>query len=74
MTKGTIVRTVVLIFALINQGLTIAGISPLPFKEQEVQEFVSLIITVGAALVAWWKDNDITKQAIENKKKIKDAA
>jgi SPP1 family holin len=74
MSKGTIIRTVVLIFALANQGLTIAGISPLPFEEAEVEQFVSLIITVVASLTAWWKDNDVTKNAIERKKSIKDAA
>lgn len=73
MSKGTIIRTVVLVFALINQGLTIANINPLPFGEQEVEQFVSLIITVFASMTAWWKDNDITKKAIENKKSIKDA-
>lgn len=63
MTTGTAVRTVVLIVALINQGLAIAGYSPLPFEEQEVEQFVSLLITVGASLVAWFKDNSITKKA-----------
>jgi SPP1 family holin len=68
MSKGTIIRTAVLLFALINQALTIANINPLPFGEQEVEQFVSLAITIVASITAWWKNNDITKQAIDNSK------
>lgn len=67
---GTIVRTVVLTFALINQGLTIAGYNPLPFAEAEVGEAVSMALTVGASLWAWWKNNSFTQNAIESDKKL----
>ena len=62
---GTIVRTAVLVFALVNQGLTIAGHNPLPFTNEEVGEAVSMTLTVGAALWAWWKNNSFTQPAIE---------
>lgn len=61
---GTIVRTAVLTFALINQGLTISGHNPLPFSEDEVGQAVSMILTVGASLWAWWKNNSFTQAAI----------
>jgi SPP1 family holin len=61
---GTIARTVVLIFALINQVLTMAGWNPLPFSEDEVYQVVTGILTVGAALTAWWKNNSFTQAAI----------
>ncbi len=62
--KGTIVRTVVLAVALVNQGLTISGHNPLPFTNEEVGQGVSMILTVGASLWAWWKNNSFTQAAI----------
>lgn len=61
---GTIVRTAVLVFALINQCLTMAGVNPIPFSTDQVGEFVSTLLTIGAALVAWWKNNSFTQAAI----------
>lgn len=62
---GTIVRTVVLVFALANQALTICGYNPFPFSEEEVGQAVSMVLTVAAALWAWWKNNSFTQAAIE---------
>ena len=61
---GTIVRTAVLIFALVNQVLTISGYHPLPFTEGEFGEAVSMVLTVCAALWSWWKNNSFTQNAI----------
>ncbi|MCI2256523.1 phage holin [Domibacillus sp. PGB-M46] len=60
---GTIVRTVVLFVALINQMLLAAGYSPLPFKNEEVELFVTTLITAVTAVWAWWKNNDISREA-----------
>lgn len=65
MKKGTIVRTAVLTFALVNQVLTIAGVNPLPFTNEEFEEGFSMALTVGASLWSWWKNNSFTKNAIE---------
>lgn len=62
--KGTIVRTAVLAVALVNQGLTISGHNPLPFTNEEVGQGVSMVLTVGASLWAWWKNNSFTQAAI----------
>lgn len=62
--KGTIVRTGVLVFALANQALTISGHNPLPFSEDEVGQAVSMVLTVGASLWAWWKNNSFTQAAL----------
>lgn len=62
--KGTIVRTTVLAFALINQGLTISGYSPLPFTDEDFGQAVSMILTIGASVWAWWKNNSFTQAAI----------
>lgn len=68
--SGTIARTAVLIFALVNQILTMAGINPLPFSEDQVYSVVTGLLTVGAALVAWWKNNSFTQAAIEADQKL----
>lgn len=65
MKTETLVRTVVLVFALLNQGLTLAGVNPLPFESEQVENFTASIFTVGASMWAWWKNNSFTKEAIE---------
>lgn len=69
--KGTIIRTVVLIVALINQGLTITGHSVLPFDEQEITDGLSMVLTAGASLWAWWKNNSFTKAALKGDNLVK---
>ena len=71
---ATIARTAVLIFALLNQILTMAGKNPLPFAEEDVYTAVTGVLTVGAALWTWWKNNSFTQAALEAdvyKKEIK---
>lgn len=63
--KETIIRTAVLLLAIANNALAIAGKSPLPFDDQTVTEVISFVFTTGAALVAWWKNNSFTQAAIE---------
>lgn len=60
----TVVRTIVLIVALANQALAIAGKEAIPVTEDQVYQIVSLIVTVAASLWAWWKNNSFTKNAI----------
>ncbi len=69
---GTIVRTAVLVFALINQVLTISGYSPLPFTDEDFGQAVSMALTVGASLCAWWKNNSFTQAAITADEHLKD--
>ncbi|MBQ6707591.1 MAG: phage holin [Clostridia bacterium] len=63
--KGTIIRTVLLVISFINMGLEMAGKGVLPFSNEEVSAFVSYIWAAVSAIVAWWKNNSFTKQAIE---------
>lgn len=64
-TAGTIIRTTLLYLALINQILVIAGKSPLPISNEEVEQIISLLATVVASIIAWWKNNSFTQKAIE---------
>lgn len=61
--NGTIVRTVVLFVALINQSLVLSGYSPLPIDDQGIEHFVTGALTFGAAIWSWWKNNNITREA-----------
>lgn len=61
----TIIRTVILIVALINQALTVAGKSLLPITDEQISELITLSITVGASLWSWWKNNSFTKEAVQ---------
>lgn len=63
--KGTIIRTVCLLLALVNNVLAMAGKSPLPIDDAFVTEIVSFIFTAVASLTAWWKNNSFTRKAIE---------
>lgn len=69
---GTIIRTIVLAIALINAVLTMCGINPLPFSDDEIYEGVSAVVAVVATIVAWWKNNSFTKAAIKADEVLKE--
>lgn len=60
----TIIRTVCLAIALLNQVLAATGKSPLPIKDEEVAELVSTAFTIVTATWAWWKNNSFSQAAI----------
>ena len=62
---GTITRTVLIIIALINQGLVIAGKNPLPFEDDQIAQVISFGFTAVTALIAWWKNNNFSREAKE---------
>ena len=61
----TIIRTVVLLLALANQVLAIYGKEKIPITEEEVYQLISLVVTIGSALWAWWKNNSFTQPALK---------
>lgn len=64
MRKETIIRTVILVYALLNQILTITGHSILPIGEDQLTELVSVGFTIIISVWAWWKNNSFTEEAI----------
>lgn len=68
----TIVRTVILVVALVNQVLTMSGHSMLPISDEQITEVITLVFTIGASLWAWWKNNSFTKAAIEADEYLED--
>ena len=69
---STIVRTIVLTIALLNQGLAIFGKEAFPITEDMVYQVVTVIFTTVSAVCAWWKNNSFTKNAIEADKFLED--
>lgn len=61
--SGTIIRTICLILALVNNCLTMAGHSPLPIEDEELTALLSQVFTIAAAVWAWWKNNSFTMAA-----------
>lgn len=61
--KETIIRTIVLIIAIINNILTLLGKNPFPYTADEIENAVAIIFTVVATLWAWWKNNSFTLPA-----------
>ena len=62
--KSTIIRTAVLLLAIVNSALAIFGKSPLPIDDVMIEQVVSFTFNTVAAVVAWWKNNSFTREAI----------
>ncbi|AJK64958.1 bacteriophage PBSX holin [Bacillus amyloliquefaciens KHG19] len=72
--KGTVVRTVLLLIALINQTMLMFGKSPLDITEGQVNQLAdalytagSVIFTISTTLVAWFKNNYVTEKGHKQK-------
>ena len=61
--KEVLIRTAVLVAALINQILVLSGKNTLPFSEEEITRGLTAVFTAAASLWAWWKNNSFTKAA-----------
>ena len=61
---STIIRTVCLVLALVNQILSSMGKPVLPIADEQVEILVSTGATVVMAIWNWWKNNSFTKPAI----------
>lgn len=64
-TAGTISRTIVLILAALNQLLGIAGYDIINIPDETINALVDSAFLIGAAVVAFWKNNSFTKEALE---------
>ena len=60
----TIIRTVVLIVALINQILTSTGHTIIPVSDEQIAELITLCVTIASSVWAWWKNNSFTQAAL----------
>ncbi|MEC0315610.1 phage holin [Bacillus subtilis] len=76
--KGTVIRTVLLLIALINQTMLMFGKTPLDITEDQVNQLTdalytagSLIFTIGTTAVAWFKNNYVTTRGHQQKTVLK---
>ena len=60
---ATIVRTVCLALALVNQLLSAGGHSVIPIDNEN--QLVTAGVTIVTAIVNWWYNNSFTEAAIE---------
>ncbi|MCO4851174.1 phage holin [Bacillus vallismortis] len=77
--KGTVIRTVLLLVAFINQTMVMFGKSPLDIQEEQVNQLadvlytsVSLIFTIGTTLAAWFKNNYVTEKGKKQRDLLKE--
>lgn len=70
MEKAMIIRTIILVYSLINSVLVILGYNPIPFTEDELGTTITVVLTVGATLWNWWKNNNFTPEAREAQKHL----
>ncbi|MEC3797017.1 phage holin [Bacillus velezensis] len=76
--KGTVVRTVLLLIALINQTMLMFGKSPLDITDAQVNQLAdalytagSVIFTISTTLVAWFKNNYVTEKGQKQRSVLK---
>ena len=62
-TVQTWARTIVLLLALVSQLCVILGKRTEAIDVDQWQEYVTYALTVGASIVAWWKNNSFTQKA-----------
>ena len=63
--KGTIVRTILMIIAIVNIGLQHFGYDVIKVDENGVADIVEYIIQIAIILVGLWKNNSYTEEAIK---------
>lgn len=58
------VTIVVTLYALANAGLSLAGINPLPFTDEQVSASVFGVIGIVGTIYGWWKNQNITSASL----------
>lgn len=63
--KGTIVRTIMLVIVIINMVLKHFGLDVINVSESEVLSAVEILIELAVIIVTFWKNNSFTDKAIK---------
>lgn len=71
-TKGTIVRTIMLGIVLINMILRKAGVDVIGVEESQVAGFVEMVIEVAVIITTFWKNNSFSQKAIKADEYLKE--
>ena len=65
---STIVRTLCLVLALVNQFLSAAGKPIIPIENETLEALLTAGITTVVAIINWWKNANFSTNAIEAQK------
>ena len=63
--KSTIVRTILVVLAIVNFALERFGIDLIPVDENQILMFVETAIEIAIIVVGFWKNNSYTPKAIK---------
>ena len=65
-----IILLIVQLFSVAQTGLSIAGISQLPFTTDQVSTAITGVIAVIASVYAWWRNNNLTVAAVQGQQVV----
>lgn len=63
--KSTIVRTILIVLAIVNFALERFGVDLIPVDENQILMFVETAIEIAIIVVGFWKNNSYTQKAIK---------
>jgi len=61
--KGTIIRTVLMVLVVINMILKANGKSIINISESEIASFIEYTLEIGIIVVNWWYNNSFSVNA-----------
>ena len=64
-TKGTIIRTIMLLIVIVNLILKACGVNTLNIEENTVAVIVETLIELAVIVVTFWKNNSYSQKAIQ---------
>ncbi|TRZ36957.1 phage holin [Niallia circulans] len=71
MDRGTLIRTLVLAIALVNQVLVSVGLYEIPGTSEDWTNILTNAFTAISAVVAWFKNNYVTAKGKMQKDVLK---
>lgn len=63
--KGTIIRTILIVIVLLNIILEKLGVDVIQADESEIAMLVETIIKIAVIVVGFWKNNSFSEKAIK---------
>ncbi len=63
--KTTIFRTALIFLVIINLILRKLGFDPLQISQNEIAEFLELIVEIASIIAAWWYNNSFSQNALK---------
>lgn len=71
MDRPSVIRTIVLFIALINQFLTACGLYEIPGTTEDQTFVVSTAFTIVTSVIGWFKNNYILPKGMKQKEILK---